>query len=90
MNRGRGPTRFAARKPAPSRTSRSQTRKKDVVAKVLAARCDAPGLAHLISATETCATYQLWRDKAGGRTTFLGKKISPQLAAVIVPAMARA
>ena len=48
--------------------SRAKVRKEDVVAKVLAARGDAPGLVHVISAMETCATYQPWHDKASGRT----------------------
>ena len=39
-----------------------------MVAKVLATRGDAPGLVHVISAMEACATYQPWHDKASGQT----------------------
>jgi hypothetical protein len=48
--------------------AKAHIRKEDVVAKVLAARGDAPGLVHVISAMEACATYQPWHDKASGRT----------------------
>jgi hypothetical protein len=48
--------------------AKAHVRKEDVVAKVLAARGDAPGLVHVISAMETCATYQPWHDKPSGRT----------------------
>jgi len=48
--------------------AKSHIRKEDVVAKVLATRGDAPGLVHVISAMEACATYQPWHDKASGRT----------------------
>ena len=48
--------------------AKAQTRKEVVVAKVLAARGDAPGLVHVISTMETCATCRLWHDKASGRT----------------------
>jgi hypothetical protein len=39
-----------------------------VVAAVLKARGDVPGLVHVISAMKTCATCQSWRDKPSGRT----------------------
>jgi hypothetical protein len=48
--------------------AKAHIRKEDVVAKVLAARGDAPGLVHVISAMEACATYQPWHDKPSGRT----------------------
>ncbi len=48
--------------------AKAHVRKEDVVAKVLAVRGDAPGLVHVISAMETCATYQPWHDKRSGRT----------------------
>jgi hypothetical protein len=48
--------------------AKAHIRKEDVVAKVLAARGDAPGLVHVISAMETCATYRSWHDKGSGRT----------------------
>jgi hypothetical protein len=48
--------------------AKAHIRKEDVVAAVLTARGDAPGLVHVISAMETCATYQPWHDKPSGRT----------------------
>jgi hypothetical protein len=48
--------------------AKAHVRKEDVVAKVLAERGDAPGLVHVISVMETCATYQPWHDKPSGRT----------------------
>lgn len=48
--------------------AKAHVRKEEVVAKVLAARGDAPGLVHVISAMETCATYQPWHDKRSGHT----------------------
>ena len=48
--------------------AKAHIRKEDVVAKVLAKRGDEPGLVHVISAMETCATYQPWHDKPSGRT----------------------
>ena len=46
--------------------AKAHIRKEDVVAKVLARRGDAPGLVHVLSAMETCATYQSWHDKGSG------------------------
>jgi len=43
-------------------------RKEDVVAKVLAARGDHPGLVHVISAMEACESYKPWHDKTSGKT----------------------
>jgi len=48
--------------------ARAHIRKEDVVAKVLTARGDHPGLVHVISAMEACESYQPWHDKASGRT----------------------
>ena len=48
--------------------AKAHVRKEDVLAKVLATRGDTPGLVHVISAMETCATYQPWHDKTSGRT----------------------
>jgi hypothetical protein len=48
--------------------AKAHVRKEDLVAKVLGRRGDAPGLVHVISAMEACATYQPWHDKASGRT----------------------
>ena len=44
------------------------TRKEKIVAEVLARRGPMPGLVHILSAMETCTTYQPWYDKASGRT----------------------
>jgi hypothetical protein len=43
-------------------------RKEEVVAKILAKRGDHPGLVHVISAMETCDSYQPWHDKQTGKT----------------------
>jgi len=48
--------------------ARAHIRTEDVVAKVLAARGDHPGLVHVISAMEACESYKPWHDKASGRT----------------------
>jgi len=48
--------------------AKSHIRKEDVVAKVLAARGDHPGLVHVISAMEACNSYKPWHDKASGKT----------------------
>jgi DNA-binding transcriptional ArsR family regulator len=46
--------------------NKSHIRKEDLVARVLAARGDAPGLVHVISAMESCPSYQPWMDKSNG------------------------
>lgn len=43
-------------------------RKEEVVAKVLARRGEHPGLVHVISAMESCASYKPWHDKGSGKT----------------------
>jgi hypothetical protein len=43
-------------------------RKEEVVAKVLAARGEHPGLVHVISAMEACQSYRPWHDKGSGKT----------------------
>ena len=48
--------------------SKSHIRKEALVARVLAARGDAPGLVHVISAMEACPSYQPWHDKLRGKT----------------------
>jgi hypothetical protein len=48
--------------------SKAHIRKEDVVAKVLQRRGDHPGLVHIISAMEACASYKPWHDKASGQT----------------------
>jgi hypothetical protein len=47
---------------------RAHIRKEDVVAKVLAARGEHPGLVHVISAMEACESYRPWHDKPSGKT----------------------
>ena len=48
--------------------NKAHIRKEEVVAKVLAARGDHPGLVHVISAMEACNSYKPWHDKASGKT----------------------
>ena len=48
--------------------AKSYIRKEEVVAKVLAARGQHPGLVHVISAMEACDAYQPWHDKQTHRT----------------------
>jgi hypothetical protein len=48
--------------------AKNYIRKDDVVAKVLAARGEHPGLVHVISAMEACDAYQPWHDKQTHRT----------------------
>jgi hypothetical protein len=48
--------------------AKAHIRKEEVVAKVLAARGDHPGLVHVISAMEACESYQPWHDKGSGKT----------------------
>ena len=43
--------------------AKSHVGKEAVVAKILAARGDHPGLVHVISAMEACDAYQPWHDK---------------------------
>jgi hypothetical protein len=48
--------------------SKSHIRKEELVARVLAARGDATGLVHVISAMEACPSYTPWHDKHSGKT----------------------
>ena len=48
--------------------AKSYIRKEEVVAKILAARGQHPGLVHVISAMEACDAYQPWHDKQTHRT----------------------
>ena len=48
--------------------AKSHVRKEAVVAKVLEARGDYPGLVHVISAMEACNAYQPWHDKQTHKT----------------------
>ncbi len=46
--------------------NKNHIRKEDLVARVLAARGDTPGLVHVISAMESCPSYKPWLDKSNG------------------------
>jgi hypothetical protein len=48
--------------------AKSHIRKEDVVARVLEARGDRPGLVHILSAVEACDAYQPWHDKQTHKT----------------------
>jgi hypothetical protein len=48
--------------------AKAHLRKEEVVAKVLAARGEHPGLVHVISAMEACECYKPWHDKGSGKT----------------------
>ncbi len=48
--------------------AKSHVRKETVVAKVLEARGEHPGLVHVISAMEACDAYQPWHDKTTHKT----------------------
>ena len=48
--------------------TQAHIRKEEVVAKVLAARGEHPGLVYLISAMESCQSYKPWYDKKTGKT----------------------
>jgi hypothetical protein len=48
--------------------AKSHIRKEDVVARVLKARGDRPGLVHILSAMEACDAYQPWHDKQTHKT----------------------
>ena len=48
--------------------AKSHIRKEEVIARVLDARGDHPGLVHILSAMEACDSYRPWHDKATGRT----------------------
>lgn len=48
--------------------AKAHIRKEEVVAKVLKARGEQPGLVHVLSAMEACESYKPWHDKASGKT----------------------
>jgi hypothetical protein len=48
--------------------AKSHIRKEDLIAKVLAARGEHPGLVHILSAMEACDSYEPWHDKKTHRT----------------------
>jgi len=47
---------------------KKKTKKEKIVQKVLRRRGTAPGLVHIISAMESCDSYQPWHDKQSGKT----------------------
>lgn len=49
--------------------AKAHIRKEEVVARVLEARGDRPGLVHVLSAMEACTSYRPWHDKASGKTS---------------------
>lgn len=53
---------------------KSHIRKEDLVKAVLRERGDHPGLVHIISAMESCASYQPWHDKITGKTFLKGSQ----------------
>ncbi len=48
--------------------AKAHIRKEAVVAKVLQARGEHPGLVHILSAMEACESYKPWHDKTTGKT----------------------
>jgi hypothetical protein len=48
--------------------AKAHIRKEAVVAKVLEARGEHPGLVYILSAMESCESYKPWHDKASGKT----------------------
>ena len=48
--------------------AKAHIRKEAVVAKVIEARGDHPGLVHVISAMEACSSYKAWHDKSTHQT----------------------
>ena len=54
--------------------AKAHIRKEEVVARVLEARGDRPGLVHVLSAMEACTSYRPWHDKSSGKTSL--KQIS--------------
>src|SRR6185503_16506397 len=46
----------------------SKLRMEDHIQQILSQRGNAPGLVHILSAMETCATFEPWQDKSSGRT----------------------
>ncbi len=53
---------------------KSHIRKEDIVQKCLKKRGDHPGFIHIISAMESCPSYQPWHDKSTGKTFLRGKQ----------------
>jgi hypothetical protein len=47
---------------------KSETRKETIVSEILAERGTHPGLVHILSAMETCPTYEPWHNKSTGKT----------------------
>jgi len=53
---------------------KTHIRKEDVVTKILDKRGNKPGLIHIISAMESCSSFQPWHDKTSGRTYLRGRQ----------------
>lgn len=53
---------------------KSHIRKEDLVSSVLKQRGYHPGMVHIISAMESCPSYQPWHDKATGKTFLKGSQ----------------
>jgi hypothetical protein len=49
--------------------AKAHIRQEEVVARVLKARGERPGLVHVLSAMEACTSYRPWHDKASGKTS---------------------
>lgn len=47
---------------------KSETRKETIISELLAKRGTQPGLVHILSAMETCPTYEPWHNKTTGKT----------------------
>lgn len=54
--------------------SKSHIRKEDIIQKRLEERGNQPGLVHIISAMESCPSYQPWHDKRTDKTYLKGKQ----------------
>jgi hypothetical protein len=53
---------------------KSHIRKEDLVQAVLKKRGYSPGIVHILSAMETCSSYQPWHDKKTGKTFLKGSQ----------------
>ena len=53
---------------------KTSTRKEDLIQKKIKARGTHPGLVHILSAMESCPSYQPWHDKSTGKTFLKGSQ----------------
>jgi hypothetical protein len=51
---------------------KSSTRKEDLIKRKIKERGEQEGLVHILSAMESCSTYEPWHDKASGKTFLRG------------------